>query len=134
QQALDALQAALKLKPDYPEAHLNMGNALRELGSLAEAIGAYRRAVELRPTYAEALAELFYQRARACDCTDAEAAEATLLSAVRQTAARIPPFMLLATAASAADQLLCAHKWVEHFAVPEHEVFVHHATPRAGRL
>jgi protein O-GlcNAc transferase len=134
QEALDALRAALKLKPDYPEAYLNMGNVLRELGSLAEAIAAYRRAIDLRPTYAEALAQLVYHRARACDWTDAAAAEETLLSAVRQNAARIPPFMLMATAASAADQLLCARKWVEHFAVPELQVFQHHATPRAGRL
>jgi protein O-GlcNAc transferase len=133
QEALDALQAALRLKPDYPEAYLNTGNALRELGSLAEAIAAYRRAIELRPNYAEALAQLVYHRARACDWSDATA-EATLLSAVRQNAARIPPFMLMATAATAADQLLCARKWVEHFAVPEQQVFQHHAAPRAGRL
>ena len=134
QEALDALQRALKRTPDYPEAYLNMGNALRELGNLAEAIDAYGRAIALRPTYAEALAQLVYHRARACDWTDAEAAEATLLSAVRQSAARIPPFVLMATSATGADRLLCARKWVEHFAVPEHEVFVHHATPRAGRL
>jgi protein O-GlcNAc transferase len=134
QDALDALRAALKLKPDYPEAYLNMGNALRELGSLAEAIDAYRRAIELRPTYAEALAQLVYHRARACDWTDAATAEATLLSAVRQNAARIPPFMLIPTAATAADQLICARKWVEHFAVPAQQVFQHYAVPRAGRL
>jgi protein O-GlcNAc transferase len=133
QEALDALRAALQRAPDYPEAYLNLGNALRELGNLAEAIGAYQRAIDLRPTYAEALAQLVYHRARACDWTDA-GAEATLLSAVRQNAARIPPFMLMATAATAADQLLCARKWVEHFAVPEQQVFQHHAAPRAGRL
>jgi protein O-GlcNAc transferase len=133
QEALDALQAALRLKPDYPEAFLNTGNALRELGSLGEAIAAYRRAIELRPTYAEALAQLIYHRARACDWSDATA-EAAILSAVRQNAARIPPFMLMATAATAADQLLCARKWVEHFAVPAQQVFQHHAAPRAGRL
>ena len=133
QEALDALRAAVKLKPDYPEAYLNMGNALRELGSLAEAIDAYRRAIELRPTYAEALAQLVYHRARACDWSDT-GAEATLLSAVRQNAARIPPFMLIPTAATGADQLLCARKWVEHFAVPERQVFQHHAAPRTGRL
>ena len=135
QQALDALRQALKLKPDYPEAFLNMGNALRELGSLAEAIAAYRRAIDLRPTYAEALAQLVYHRARACDWTDAAAEEETLLlSAVRQSTARIPPFMLIPTAATAADQLLCARKWVEHFAVPEQQVFAHHPAPRPGRL
>jgi protein O-GlcNAc transferase len=134
QEALDALRAALKLKPDYPEAYLNMGNALRELGSLAEAIDAYRRAIELRPTYAEALAQLVYHRARACDWADIAAAEETLLAAVRQNAARIPPFMLMATAATGADQLLCARKWIEHFAVPEQQVFQHHAAPRGSRL
>src|SRR5580704_9531352 len=133
QEALDALRAALKLKPDYPEAYLNMGNALRELDSLAEAIDAYRRAIELRPTYAEALAQLVYHRARACDWSDA-GAEVTLLSAVRQNEARIPPFVLIPTAATAPDQLLCARKWVEHFAVPEQQVFQHYAAPRAGRL
>jgi protein O-GlcNAc transferase len=134
QEALDALRSALKLKPDYPEAYLNMGNALRELGSLGEAIDAYRRAIALRPTYAEALAQLVYHRARACDWTDATTAEAALLSAVRQNAARIPPFMLIPTAATAADQLICARKWVEHFAVPAQQVFAHRAAPRAGRL
>jgi predicted O-linked N-acetylglucosamine transferase (SPINDLY family) len=133
QEALDALRAAVKLKPDYPEAYLNMGNALRELGRLGEAIDAYRRAIALRPTYAEALAQLVYHRARACDWSDA-GAEETLLSAVRQNAARIPPFMLIPTAATAADQLLCARKWVEHFAVPEQQVYAHHAAPRSGRL
>jgi predicted O-linked N-acetylglucosamine transferase (SPINDLY family) len=134
QEALDSLGAALKLKPDYPEAYLNMGNALRELGSLGEAIDAYGRAIALRPTYAEALAQLVYHRARACDWTDATTAEAALLSAVRQNAARIPPFMLIATAATAADHLICARKWVEHFAVPAQQVFAHRAAPRAGRL
>src|SRR4029077_20097459 len=106
-----------------------------ELGSLAEAIAAYRRAIELRPTYAEALAQLVYHRARACDWTDAAAAEeALLLSAVRQNSARIPPFMLIPTAATAADQLLCARKWVEHFTVPAQQVFAHQPASRAGRL
>jgi predicted O-linked N-acetylglucosamine transferase (SPINDLY family) len=109
------------------------GSPTQCLGSLAEAIDAYRRAIELRPTYAEALAQLVYHRARACDWSDA-GAEATLLSAVRQNAARIPPFMLIPTAATAADQLICARKWVEHFAVPAQQVFAHRAAPRAGRL
>ncbi len=42
--------------------------------------------------------------------------------------------MLIPTAATGADQLLCARKWVEHFAVPEQDVFAHHAAPRAARL
>ena len=120
---------ALKLKPDYPEAYLNMGNALRELGSLAEAIAAYRRAIELRPTYAEALAQLVYHRARACDWTDAAAAEETLLSAVRQNAARIPPFMLIPTAATA--PINCSGAQWGGFPVPAHHRSLR-ITPRRG--
>jgi len=56
------------------------------------------------------------------------------LTAVRQNAARIPPFTLIPTAATGADRLLCARKWVEHFAVPEQQVFRDHAALRAGRL
>jgi protein O-GlcNAc transferase len=133
-EALDASQQALRLKPDYPEAHFNRGNALRELGHLDEAIAAYRRAVELRPSYEEALAQLVYHCARACDWSDGGAAEARLLTMVRQNAARVPPFALLATAATPADQLQCACAWAENFAVAKEQVFAHEAKPLSGRL
>jgi predicted O-linked N-acetylglucosamine transferase (SPINDLY family) len=45
---------ALALRPDYAEAHNNLGTALRASGNLEEAVTAYRRAVELKPTYFEA--------------------------------------------------------------------------------
>ena len=32
EEVINLLQEALKLKPDYPEAHFNLGNALREQG------------------------------------------------------------------------------------------------------
>jgi tetratricopeptide (TPR) repeat protein len=43
------LQRALVLEPDLPEAHLNLGVALRRQGDLAGAIAAYRQALQLRP-------------------------------------------------------------------------------------
>ena len=42
------------MKPDYAEAHNNLGNALQDQGKLDEAIACYRRALELKPDYAEA--------------------------------------------------------------------------------
>ena len=42
------------LKPDYAEAHNNLGNALKDQGKLDEAVACYRRALELKPDYAEA--------------------------------------------------------------------------------
>jgi protein O-GlcNAc transferase len=45
---------AIALKPDSAEAHVNLGNALREAGQLDAAIAAYRQAIARRPDYAEA--------------------------------------------------------------------------------
>jgi protein O-GlcNAc transferase len=54
-EAVSAYGRAIMLKPDYSEAHYNLGNVLQELGELSEAIAAYSRALEIRPAYAAAL-------------------------------------------------------------------------------
>ena len=38
------------LRPDSADAHINLGNALKETGKLDEAIAAYRRSIALRLT------------------------------------------------------------------------------------
>ena len=45
---------ALELNPGYPEAHCNLGVALRERGQLDEATAALRRALEVKPGFPEA--------------------------------------------------------------------------------
>jgi tetratricopeptide (TPR) repeat protein len=50
EEAVQACERALALRPDYPEALTNLGNALRLLGRLDEAETALRRALALRPT------------------------------------------------------------------------------------
>ena len=45
---------ALSLKPDFAEAHNNLGVALRAQGKLDEAVASYRKAVSFKPDYAEA--------------------------------------------------------------------------------
>ena len=45
---------ALSFKPDYAEAHYNMGNALKDQGKLDEAIAAYNRALSIKPDFAKA--------------------------------------------------------------------------------
>ena len=52
--ALEYLDRALALKPDFAEAHNNRGTALHELKRLDEALAAYDRAIALKPDYAEA--------------------------------------------------------------------------------
>ncbi|EIC19818.1 alpha/beta hydrolase family protein,tetratricopeptide repeat protein [Thiorhodovibrio frisius] len=54
EEALQAYDQALALKPDYAEAHSNRGTALDDLGRLEEALQAYDQALALKPDYAEA--------------------------------------------------------------------------------
>ncbi len=53
-----AFRAALRLQPDFVEAHNNLGTALRVLNRLAEAEAAYREALRLKPDYTDALVNL----------------------------------------------------------------------------
>jgi len=54
QEAIGLLDRALRLKPDFPEEHVDMGDALRAVGRNAEAVAQYEEALRLRPRYPEA--------------------------------------------------------------------------------
>ena len=49
-----ACRSALAIRPDYAEAHLNLGAVLADLERLPEAEAAYREAITCRRDYAEA--------------------------------------------------------------------------------
>ncbi len=51
--ALNSYAQALKLNPDFAEAHYNRGIALAQLQRFEEALGSYARALKIRPPYAE---------------------------------------------------------------------------------
>ena len=53
-EAVAAYRQAIGIKPDFAEAHSNLGNALKDQGKLDEAIAAYRQAIGIKPDYAEA--------------------------------------------------------------------------------
>jgi predicted O-linked N-acetylglucosamine transferase (SPINDLY family) len=48
----------VQLRPDYADAYNNLGSTLRDMGRLADAIEAYRRAIALKPDYFEAIQNL----------------------------------------------------------------------------
>jgi predicted TPR repeat methyltransferase len=52
--AVACLRQVVRLEPDLPEAHFNLGNMLKVLEQPQEAIASFRRATELRPDFAEA--------------------------------------------------------------------------------
>jgi len=52
--AVELIGKAVSLKPDYTEAHYNLGNALLVQGKLEEAAACYRRVLALKSDYIEA--------------------------------------------------------------------------------
>ena len=58
ERAVESHRTALRLWPDFPEAHCNLGTALQSLGRFEEAAASLRRAIELRPTFAVAVNNL----------------------------------------------------------------------------
>ena len=48
-EAIAEYREAIRLKPDFAEAHNNLGNALQAKGKLDEAIAEYREAIRLKP-------------------------------------------------------------------------------------
>ena len=53
-EAIAHYQKALQIKPDYAEAHNNLGNALLQKGQVDEAMAHYQKALQINPDYAEA--------------------------------------------------------------------------------
>ena len=52
--AIDSYKQAIKIKPDYAEAYLNMGIALKDCGDLEKAMNQYKKALRIKPDYFEA--------------------------------------------------------------------------------
>jgi Flp pilus assembly protein TadD len=52
--ARDAFAKALAIKPDFAEAHTNLGSVLLKLGETRSAIGHFRAAIDLQPADARA--------------------------------------------------------------------------------
>ena len=48
----------MRIDPEYPEAHFNLGNLLQDVGKPDEAIAAYRSAIQFKPDYVKALCNL----------------------------------------------------------------------------
>jgi len=82
-EALGALDAALKLRADYPPALVNRGWVLENLGDLAGARAAYRRAAEVDPSAVRARAGLAVLAARAGQWGEAKTAAREALKIAR---------------------------------------------------
>ena len=52
--AIGCYEQALRIKPDFVEAHYNLGVTLEQMGCVEEAIGHYEEALRIKPDYAQA--------------------------------------------------------------------------------
>ncbi|MGO9245544.1 MAG: tetratricopeptide repeat protein, partial [Verrucomicrobiia bacterium] len=54
QEAIGQYEQALRIEPDYVDAHYNLGIALSHIGKIQEAIGQYEQALRIKPDHAKA--------------------------------------------------------------------------------
>jgi predicted O-linked N-acetylglucosamine transferase (SPINDLY family) len=116
-EAINAFRAAVRLKPDFPEAHSNLGAVLSEQEHLEEALAAYQDALRLRPDWGSAAAQIVHLNRQLCRWDDLAPRAAALLHAIvtdAPLAKGIHPFSMLASDASAPEQLRNARQWVSH--------------------
>jgi tetratricopeptide (TPR) repeat protein len=56
--AVNRYEQALAIKPDFAEAHNNLGNTLKELGQLDDAIKSFEKTLTIKPDFAEGYSNL----------------------------------------------------------------------------
>lgn len=52
------LQEAIRIAPTFADAYSNMGNALKEMGDIPNALQCYARAIQINPAFPDAHSNL----------------------------------------------------------------------------
>jgi len=95
QEAESHLRAALRTRPDFPEAHFNLARAFTLEGAAADAVGHYRAALSLRPDWRPALNNLAWLLASHADASIRRPNEAvTIATRVVELSGRQDPSTL----------------------------------------
>ena len=91
--AAETLRRVTTLKPDWPEAHNNLGFALGNSGRFKEAIAAHAEALRLKPDYAGALFNLAYAYRKSGDKKQAMQVYQQLVALNRPLADKLYPLI-----------------------------------------
>ncbi|MDO8607505.1 MAG: tetratricopeptide repeat protein [Phaeospirillum sp.] len=133
-EAVALFRQAVASRPDHARFHANLGLALEEAGEIEAAEAALRRALTLDPAFSEPLPNLVHLRRKLCRWDDFAADDARLVELARRQTVRIPPFITLATAATAADQLTGARHWATGLQPPPGGCRPHRPPAPGGRI
>ncbi|HEX7920493.1 MAG TPA: tetratricopeptide repeat protein [Bradyrhizobium sp.] len=110
--ALASIDMAIRHKGDDAAAHANRAKVLSILERYDEALAAYDKAVALKPDQAEIEGYRLHAKSHLCDWSDFDADCNQLIKSIRNRDATTPPFFFCSVPSSAADQLLCATRWI----------------------
>jgi protein O-GlcNAc transferase len=130
-EAVAQYKQAITINPRLFEAYSNLGVALNAQKKTEEAIEQFERAVALAPDNAGILAQFVHRLQHVCAWDKAAVPEKRLLEMVREGREGIPPFFILNTPSTPADQLICARNFGRKFAAPPESMFRH--APRKAR-
>lgn len=106
--AIDLISKSISLKPGVAMAHNNLGKVFVDCGRLEDAIGSFRRAIDIDPEYASALSLLMHQMQHVCEWDGLNEVTDRVIRAVDSGRGQTPPFILLPTDATPRQQLMCA--------------------------
>jgi predicted O-linked N-acetylglucosamine transferase (SPINDLY family) len=107
-EALASYDRAIALKPDYADAWNNRGFALRDARQPDAAVASFAQALALEPDLAYLKGTHLHAKMHVCDWTQFNEACADIRTAIADMRRVALPFQLLATPASAEEQLQCA--------------------------
>jgi predicted O-linked N-acetylglucosamine transferase (SPINDLY family) len=111
EEAAAGYEKAIRLRPDYAQAHRNLGSLLYRQGKLPEAVASLRTAVSLDPSFAEAASLLEHQQRHLCDWRGLEALSRSLIQMVEHGSGGVNPFAFLCLGTTPEQQLRCARQW-----------------------
>ncbi|HEX7881875.1 MAG TPA: tetratricopeptide repeat protein, partial [Afipia sp.] len=110
--ALASIDRAIQYKGDEAAAYANRGGVLSILARYDEALAAYDKAIALKPDQANIEGDRLHAKSHICDWADFDAECDHFIESIRNRNAIAPPFLLFGIPSSAADQLLCATRWI----------------------
>jgi predicted O-linked N-acetylglucosamine transferase (SPINDLY family) len=121
-EALQCVDRALQLNPNYAEAHFNRGTVLHELKRFDEALESYLRALQINPDQDWLYGTCLHAQMRICEWNGFEARMADLAVRVEQGKAASPPFVLVTMTDSLPLQRRAAEIWVRETCPPNPEL------------